>query len=210
MSPVASVPNLFDPVKKPLVGMVALTQGLPEIPESLTHDMVIPMALWTTTRCAVVLFLEYLRTPDGTFHPQAVMGTFFQSDAGWSPHKSWGGIFWSHDPLKHPKGLRDLLGRDIVPGGGRFASEPEPTAPAIVMCDRISPQVVELSLLQDGEEEQWRAVHSHFGSWVICADNWNAFTVQALNRNGDIVGMVEGPPELPERRPHGHGGVAPP
>ncbi len=201
MSPVVSVPNLFDPVRKPLSGVVALTQGLPEIPESLTHEMAIPMALWITTTSAVVLFLEYLRAPDGTFHPQAVMGTFFQSDAGWSPHKSWGGIFWSHDPLKHPKGLQDLLGRDIVSCGGRFANNPEPTAPAIVMCGRISPQVLELSLLQDGEDDKRYTVHSHFGAWVICADKWRPFTLQALNRNGDIVGIVDGPPELPEHRP---------
>ena len=92
-------------------------------------------------------------------------------------------------------------GRDIVSGGGRFASEPQPGDPAIVTCGRISPQVVELSLVQDGEEEERRTVTAHFGAWVICTDNWSPFTLRALHRDGSVVGMVKGPPELPKHRP---------
>jgi TolA-binding protein len=57
----AGVPPGFDPQNMGRTGIAVLENGLPPLPEPLTHRMAVPMAYWAARETAVVLFLRFHR-----------------------------------------------------------------------------------------------------------------------------------------------------
>ena len=194
------LPHL-DPRNQARTGIEVLDQGLPALPDVLTHQMSVPVAYWKATSCAVVLFLKYSPDnlpgeDDGNFHPSVTMGTFYREAERWAAHQWWAGTGWSHDPIADPDSVRDLDGRPIVGGGGAFNPDPEPGSPASVVTGRISPAVTHLALVQDDREDR-PELQSHFGAWVVCTERWSPYQINALDETGAIIGHIAGPPRIP-------------
>ena len=200
MSDESRVPPHLDPRNRKQTVIEVLDQGLPALPDVLTHEMSIPVAIWKATNCAVVLFLEYARLNDSTFHPKVTMGSFYREDERWAAHEWWAGTGWSHDPVTDPGSLRDLDGRAIAGGSGSHNPSPGPGFPASVVTGRVSPAVSHLALVQDDLEER-RELRSHFGAWVVCTERWSPYQINALDETGAVMGRITGPPRIPPMTP---------
>jgi hypothetical protein len=199
---VPDLPERFDPRKSAQTGLDVLSHGLPALPDALTYDMSVPVAFWTATTCAVVLFLRYSKHPDEAPTPIVTMGAFFREDGHWRAHKHWGGIGFSHDPIAQPGDIRDLDGRALVIGGGGFTDQPEPGHAAAIETGRVSPAVAAIAVIQDGQEDR-RPLRSHFGAWVVCLERWSPYLIHALDAAGTVLATTEGPPTLPSQRDPG-------
>src|SRR5262245_23955373 len=180
----------LDPRHQTRTGIEILDHGLPALPDVLSHQMSIPVALWKATSCAVVLFLKYSRVhfpgdDDVTFHPSVTMGTFYRDADRWAAHPWWGGTGWSHDPVADPGSLRDLGGQAIAGGSGSHNPNPPARSPASVLTGRASPAVTHLALVQDDREER-RERRSHFGAWVVCIETWSPYQINALDGTGAV------------------------
>jgi hypothetical protein len=179
----------FDPRHMRLTGIAVLERGLPPLPERLTYLMSIPVAYWTATRCAVVLFLNF-RLIDGEWHTLATMATFTRDGGTWASPKYWGGTGWSHDPIANPGDLRDLDGNAMVTGGGSHSDTPTPGTPAVIIHGRVAPTVTEIGLIQDGHEDR-RPLESHLGAWVVCTEQPSPFRVTAYDQSGVMLADIE-------------------
>src|SRR5262249_567712 len=112
-----ALPPQFDPRNMVRTGVEVLSHGLPELPEQLRYLMAIPAAYWPAPRPAVGLFLEFERV--GRQHlPSVLHVPYSRGDDGWSPHRHFIGMGYSHDPVASPGSLRDLGGSAMVTGGG--------------------------------------------------------------------------------------------
>ena len=120
----AALPRDLDPKWKYQTGITVLGRGLPALPDVLDYTMSVPVASRTASGCAVVLFLEHSRDPDGTIAPQprVTMATFARDGDLWTPHRYFVGMGWSHDPITNPQDLRDLGGQMMVGGSGGFTA----------------------------------------------------------------------------------------
>src|ERR1700757_2628097 len=103
--------------------------------------MALPIAYWKAERCGVVLILEFYQW-DGEWSPMVVMARFTRDGSSWIPDQHWHGTGWSHDPIAHPRSLRNLGGRPMVTGGGSGS----------VRHGRVAPTVTEIGLIQNGHE----------------------------------------------------------
>jgi hypothetical protein len=188
-------PRDLDPRWKHQTGITVLDHGLPPPPDALDYTMSIPVASWTAAGCAVVLFLEYSRDPDGTIAPRPVvtMATFARDGDSWTAHRHFVGAGWSNDPIASPQGVRDLGGQIMVGGSGGFNAAPAPGHPAVIVAGRVAPAVTHIALIQDGHEDR-RALRSHFGAWVVCTDRWSPYQINALDENGTVLASIQGPP----------------
>jgi hypothetical protein len=65
------------------IGIDVLDHGLPALPQTLTHQMAIPLAYWTAGQNAVVLFLQFDRAGN-EWDPFAVMATFTREHGQWT------------------------------------------------------------------------------------------------------------------------------
>jgi hypothetical protein len=173
------VPPGFDPQNMARTGIAVLENGLPSLPEPLTHRMAIPMAYWAARDTAVVLFLRF-RRPRRTWHPAAVMATFTRQDGGWKPDTHWHGTSF-HDPFTDPGGLHGLAGRPIASSGGLGG---------VICHGSAAPAVKYLALIQDGHQDR-RPLDNHFGAWVICAEKPGQLAVAALDENGTTLAQIE-------------------
>lgn len=200
-SRVPAPPPALDPRWKHQTGIAVLERGLPPLPDALDYTMSIPVASWTAAGCAVVLFLEYSRDPDGAIAPGPVvkMPTFGRDGDTWTAHRWFGGTGWSHDPIASPQDVRDLGGQMMVEGGGAFTDTPAPGHPAVIVAGRVAPAVTQIALIQDGHEDR-RPLRSHFGAWVVCIDRWAPYQINALDDNGAVLASIQGPPRLPSGR----------
>ena len=175
----ADVPPGFDPQNMARTGIAVLENGLPSLPEPLTHRMAVPMAYWTARDTAVVLFLRFYRHRR-TWDPAALMVTFTRRDGEWEPDPHWHGTSF-HDPFTDPGGLYGLAGRPIAYSGGLGD---------IVCHGTAAPAVKYLALIQDGHEDR-RPLDNHFGAWVIRADKAGPVAVAALDENGTTLAQIE-------------------
>jgi hypothetical protein len=175
----ADVPPGFDPRNMARTGIAVLANGLPPLPEPLTHRMAIPMAYWAVRDTAVVLFLNFHRHRR-TWHPAALMATFTRQDGEWKPDTHWHGTSF-HDPFTDPAGLYGLAGRPITSSGG---------SGDLIRHGTAAPAVKYLALIQDGHQDR-RPLDNHFGAWVICAKKPGQLAVAALDDNGTTLAEIE-------------------
>ncbi|HCU97210.1 MAG TPA: hypothetical protein DHU96_32665 [Actinobacteria bacterium] len=175
----ADVPPEFDRRNAARTGIAVLENGLPSLPETLTHHMVIPMAYWTARQTAVVLFLRFHRLRR-TWHPMALMATFTRHDGEWKPDAHWHGTSF-HDPFTDPGGLYGLAGRPITVSG---------SLGGFICHGTAAPAVKYLALIQDGHQDR-RPLDNHFGAWVICAETPDQLAVAALDENGTTLTEIE-------------------
>jgi hypothetical protein len=182
------------------IGAEVLARGLPVLPDGLTHQMSFPVACWTATRSAVVMFLAF-REIEGEVLPVVITGTYVRAGQGWSASRTWAGAGWSHDPIGKPGSLRDLGGSAMVTSGGRFDPRPEPGYPVAVVRGRVAPGVTQIALIQDGREDR-RPLESHFGAWVVCTEQPTDFEVTAMDDTGMVLGRIPylGAAKMAERR----------
>jgi hypothetical protein len=160
-------------------GIAVLENGLPSLPEPLTHRMAIPMAYWAARETAVVLFLNFHRHRR-IWHPAALMATFTRQGGEWKPDTHWHGTSF-HDPFTDPGGLYGLAGRPITSSGG-FGD--------IICHGTAAPAVKYLALIQDGHEDR-RPLDNHFGAWVIRAEQPGQLAVAALDETGSTLAEIE-------------------
>jgi hypothetical protein len=160
-------------------GIAVLENGLPPLPQPLTHRMAVPMAYWAARDTAVVLFLCFHRH-HRTWYPAAFMVTFTRQDGEWKPDTHWHGTSF-HDPFTDPGGLYGLAGRPITSSGGSGDTICHGTA---------APAVKYLALIQDGHQDR-RPLDNHFGAWVICAEKPGQLAVAALDENRTTLAQIE-------------------
>jgi len=162
-------PPEFDPRNMRRTGIGVLQHGLPALPQTLTHQMAIPLAYWTTRQNAVVLFLRFHRIGN-EWDPSAIMATFTREHEQWmAPSGHWVGTGF-HDPFDDPGDLRGLDGRPIVISGSSHSDEPAPGRLAGTWHGTAAPVVRQIALVQDGHEDR-RPLDSHFGAWIVCTEN---------------------------------------
>jgi tetratricopeptide (TPR) repeat protein len=147
----ADLPPHFDPRNVVRTGINVLDRALPELPDSLTRQMSVPVASWKADACAVVLFLAF-SGHRGDVMPVVTMATFARDGDHWTAHQHWHGTGWSHDPITRPGDLRDLGGEPIVYGGESWAATPPaPGHPAAIVTGRASPEVKYIACAMNGE-----------------------------------------------------------
>jgi len=112
-----------------------------------------------------------------------------REDGSWEPSRHVMGRGYSHDPIRSPGSLRDLGGQLMVGGGGSYAAEPTPGRPASVITGRAAPEVKYLAVIKDGHEDR-RPLASHFGAWVVCAQQPGPFEVVGLDANGTVLDRI--------------------
>lgn len=174
-------PPEFHPRRMRTIGIEVLRRGLPPLPKELTYQMAIPVAYWTATRHAVVLFLQFFWSDEeAKWFPTVTMGPFTREGDGWTSPKFWAATDWWHDPLANPGDLGDLDGRAMVTGGGAET----------IRHGRVAPAVTEIGLIQDGHEDR-RPLESHFGAWVVCTDQPSPIHVTAYDKNGVMLADIE-------------------
>jgi hypothetical protein len=191
-------PPHLDPRWMNRVGSTVLENGLPPLPGVVDYSMSIPVAFWTAAETAVVLFLRFSRSDDGTFSPVVMMMQYTRHASTWSAHRHVAGVGWSHDPVAYPHDTRDLDGRAMVISGGGYTDHPAPGQSAAMAVGRVGPAVTQIALIQDAAEDR-RPLQSHFGAWVVCVERWSPYQINALGNNGDVLASVSGPPRLPTR-----------
>lgn len=115
------LPPQFDPKNTAQTGTEVLNHGLPPLPDVLTYQMAIPVAYWTATHRAVVLFLRFSRHGRDR-DSVAVMVTFSREQGQWQAGRDPSvGTGWGHDPIANPGDLRELDGRAMTISGGSSA-----------------------------------------------------------------------------------------
>jgi hypothetical protein len=80
----SGLPPWLDSENVKRTGLKVLDEGLPALPDVFSHQMLVPVACWKATTCAVVLFLRYSRFDDGTFYPSVTMGSFYREHDRWA------------------------------------------------------------------------------------------------------------------------------
>src|SRR5258708_34875451 len=114
----------------PAAGRVRLEPGNPDrqgdrSAQTLTHQMAIPLAYWTASQNAVVLFLRFHRH-GREWDPSAVMATFTREHGQWAAAGGhWGGSGF-HDAFTDPGDLRGLDAPPTLISGGRHSDPPGP------------------------------------------------------------------------------------
>ena len=180
-----------------VLGVRVLGEGLPELPDVLTHAMTIPVAYWTSTTCAAVLFLGYSQDPEtGDFQPEGFFPTFFLDGTTWQPHDYLYGYGWSHDFIATSESLRDLDGRAIVTAGRSVS----------IIRRRASPP---LSSRVGSRRRSWR-FHCFKGerwcadpSVIILVPGWSASRTEgrtasrSTTRRARWWGVLTGNPSFP-------------
>jgi hypothetical protein len=183
-------PPQFDPRNMRSTGIDVLQHGLPALPQILTHRMAIPLACWTASQNAVVLFLTFDHH-GREWHPSAVMATFTREHGQWAAPASghWFGTSF-HDPFTDPADLHCLDGRPIVVSGESHSDEPAPGRLAGIWHGTAAPAVRQLALIQDGLENR-RPLNSYFGAWVVCTESPAPCSVAAIDENCAFLGSIQ-------------------
>jgi hypothetical protein len=188
----------LDPRRMNRIGLTVLDDGLPPLPEVLDYSMSVPVAFWTASQNAVVLFLRFSRSQSGAFRPVATTMPYTRSGNTWKGGRWSTGSSFSYDPIADPQDTRDLAGRAMVHCGGGYTDHPSQGRPAAVEVGRVGTAVTRIVLVQDGVEDR-RALQSHFGAWVVCVERWSPYQVNALDSDGAVLATISGPPRLPPR-----------
>jgi hypothetical protein len=194
-------PPQFNPGNLVRTGIDVLEYGLLPLPDVLTYEMAIPVAYWKAEQCAVVLVLQFFGFRPGEPRPIAVRVTYSRAEDGtWKPpaHTAIFGGGFSHDPIADPGSQRDLGGSAMVCGGSSWGTEITPGYPAVIATGRASPEVRYLAVVKDGHEDR-RPLKSHFGAWVVCAEQPGPFDVVGFNESGNVVARIAQSVRAPRR-----------
>ncbi len=184
----ADLPPEFDPANMRQSGITVLRDGLTPLPETLTHQMAIPVAYWTARHCAVVLFLQFSRHHLEQL-PITVMATYSRDHDTWKPDSHWLGTGAHHDPIADPGDRREMDGQAMTTSGGSHNDTPAPGQPAAIQIGRAAPEVTQLALTQDGHEDR-RPLDTHFGFWVICTEQPTPFHITGLDHKGTVLADI--------------------
>jgi DnaJ-domain-containing protein 1 len=185
----APPPPEFDPKNMRRTGIDVLDHGLPALPQTLTHQMAIPLAYWTASQNAVVLFLQFDRARN-EWDPLAVMATFTRERGQWTAASGhWHGTGF-HDPFTDPGDRLGLDGQPIVISGGSHSDQPVPGRLAGIWHGTAAPAVRQIALIQDGHEDR-RPLDSHFGAWIVCTEHSTPCNVTALDQNDAVLGSIQ-------------------
>jgi len=137
----ADLPPQFHPHNFTRTGIEVLSHGLPALPEVLTYQMAIPVAYWTASQCAVVVFLTFNGLGLGGREPMLLQVTYSRTGEGWTGQRHSYGSSFGHDPIARPGYRRDLDGQPMVCGGSAYATQPPPPGhPAVIVTGRAGPR----------------------------------------------------------------------
>jgi hypothetical protein len=184
----ADLPAEFDPRNMARTGSNVLLGGLPALPGTLSYQMAIPMAYWSTPPHATVLFLRY-RRQGADRSPVAVMGRFLKENGQWKADSHWVSTGFSHDPIAEPRYVRYLDGRAIVVSGGSRKRAASPGQLAAVSHGLAAPSAKQIAVIQNGNEDR-RSLDSHFGAWIVCTEHLSPFQVTALGSDGSLLDTI--------------------
>jgi hypothetical protein len=177
-----------------LVGTDVIENGLPPLPDVITHEMIIPISYWTASKVAVVVFLRFFEGPEfGGVMPAAMNIPYYLEAGKWTFETS--GLFhasgFPFDPVTEPEKAEDLDGSHFVYGtSGGLQAEGKP--PAWVATGRASREVTYLAVVQAGVEDR-RRLDGHFGSWVVCTEAPDPFEVVAYDSSGQTLARLPYP-----------------
>jgi tetratricopeptide (TPR) repeat protein len=185
----ADLPPAFDPENMAQTGIAVLDHGLPPLPGVLSYRMAIPVAYWTASQSAVVLFLRFERQGPRR-RAWATMATFSRDQGQWKADQVWAGTGWGDDdPIANPGDLRGLDGRAMVVSGGSSTESPVHGQLAAIWHGKASPAVTQIALIQDGREDR-RRLDSYFGAWVVCTEQPSPFHVTGLDEHGTVLAEI--------------------
>jgi tetratricopeptide (TPR) repeat protein len=184
----ADLPPQFDPGNMAQTGIAVLARGLPPLPDVLTYQMAIPVAHWTASQHAVVLFLRFHGRGPRKW-PMAIMMTFSRDHGLWTADSQWVGTGFDHDAIANPGDLESLDGRAMVVSGEARADQPVPGDLAVIWQGRAASEVRQIALIQDGREDR-RPLDNHFGAWVVCTEKPSPFHVTALDQDGAVLADI--------------------
>ncbi len=132
-----------------LAGIDVIEDGLPPLPDVLTHDMTtpIPIGYWAARESAVVAFFYFQAIPEASTIQPVVMDIPYYREAGKWTVETTGLIFgegFPFDPVTEPGRTDDLDGSPIVYGStGRVQSPGKPLLRTA--SGRASSEVAQLS-----------------------------------------------------------------
>jgi len=189
----ADLPPQFHPHNFTRTGIEVLSHGLPALPEVLTYQMAIPVAYWTASQCAVVVFLTFNGLGLGGREPMLLQVTYSRTGEGWTGQRHSYGSSFGHDPIARLGYRRDLNGQPMVCGGSAYATQPPPPGhPAVIVTGRAATAVTHIALIQDGHEDR-RPLRSHFGVWVVCTEQLTPIQVAGLDQDGTVLATLDIP-----------------
>jgi hypothetical protein len=175
-------------------GIDVIENGLPPLPDVITHEMNLPISYWTGSRISVLVFSRFFEGPEfGGVKPAAMKVPYYLEAGKWTFETS--GLFraagFPFDPVTEPEKAEDLDGSTIVYGSsGGLQTEGKP--PARVATGRASREVAHLAVVQGGVEDR-RRLDSHFGSWVVCTQAPGPFEVVAYDSSGQALARLPYP-----------------
>jgi hypothetical protein len=193
-----ALPAEFDPRHMLRAGIEVLKHGLPPLPPALAYQMAVPVAFWTSGRCAVVLTLRFSRQRHGPREhaPMALRLVYSRDgeteDGTWTPAEHHHGSNFSHDPIASPGSTRHMGSSLIVYSGGSHTGGATPGHPACVVTGYTVPQVRYLAVIQDEQEER-RRLDSHLGAWVVCTERPGPFEIAAIGEDGTVLDTISYP-----------------
>ena len=83
-------------------------------------------------------------------------------------------------------------------GSFEYRDSHEPGRPGTVVLGHVSPDVIYLAVIQDGQQD-YRPLQSHFGAWAVCVEKPGAFDVAAFDSDGKLLTYLERPAYRPRR-----------
>jgi hypothetical protein len=187
------MPEPWNPAAMERTGAYVLDHGsLPALPETVTHQMAVPVAFWTAGSCAVVLFLNFTNPAGPGGPPGAEMRVYGREGETWVAARRWMGIGWNRDPLSQAQHPQTFDEHALQRAGSTLApAQPAAGRPAIVVCGIAAPEVTQLSVVQPGHEMR-RRIDRHFDAWIVCMEELAPYEITALNDTGEVLGTLRG------------------
>jgi hypothetical protein len=192
-----ALPPELDPRHWRQTGAQVLEGGPPELPSRLTHQMWIPLCCWAGQCCGVVAFMYFAPDhEDGHMRPVTTLVPYTREDGRWVAPQ--GNSFYGYsnndgfDPLSDPDDRRHLDGSTMTYGRFSPRGSHQPGRPASTAVGHVSPEVRYLAVIQDGQQD-YRALHSHFGTYLVCVEKPGPFDVAAFDSDGKLLDVHQYP-----------------
>jgi hypothetical protein len=176
----------------PADGINVIENGLPPLPEVITHEPMVPIPIsyWTAADSAVVVFFYYSELPGRGTQPTVSQFPYYKEAGKWTVETNglFTGSSFLFDPVSEPERVDDLDGSHFVKWSlGRKQAEGKP--PMWVAAGRASREVEYVALVQAGTEDR-RRLDSYFGTWVVCTQVREPFDVAAFDSSGQELSRL--------------------